>query len=148
MKIILKICAICLLAFSPAAHAQQKEAPIKAILIGGGALVGITGGLLLAGAEEECRVRDGDNHRTCAKDDGQSTLGRGLIGGGVGLMLFGVFFPINKGNSAIPTRWRFHAADGIPKAVYPLSEKMHFSFGINGKAHNYDGVAIGLKLSL
>ena len=63
-------------------------------------------------------------------------------------MVVGAIVESSGGASAFQTRWRFHAADGIPKAVYPLSEKMHFSFGMNGKAHNHNGIAIGLKLSL
>lgn len=169
MKNFLKICAFCLLILSPPAQAQQHDGEMSGgqMLVGGGAISMLLGGLAwLASEQEACRAGFASHSGRCvstntqcasnpgaavctytAKDEDQEKLGKNLVAGGAGAMVVGAIVIRADAEGAFQTRWRFHAADGVPKAVYPLSEKTRLSFGMSGKALNYDGVAVGLKYS-
>ena len=151
-KNLLKLCAFCLLILSPPAQAQQHDGEMSGgeLLMGGGVITMITGGVLWGTAESpnrSCAIVNGRPICSTAADDANETIGRNMVAVGAGATVIGAIVMGADDKSAFRTRWRFHAADGIPKAVYPLSEKAHFSFGMGGKSLDYDGVAVGLKYS-
>ena len=151
-KNLLKICAFCLLILSPPAQAQQHDGEMSGgeLLVGGGVITMISGAVVWATSESPnrtCNIVNNVVRCTTAADDGKEALGQNMVAVGAGAMVVGAIAIGADDESAFRTRWRFHAADGVPKAVYPLSENTHFSFGMSGKSLDYDGVAIGLKYS-
>jgi hypothetical protein len=175
MKNMLKTCAILVMAFTflvslPTAKASNHNQTTGGqLLVAGGALSALVGALAWASAEtENCRAGFASHSGRCVststrcsqnpsaavctytnKDDDAEKIGKGLVAGGVGAMVVGAV--INRSGesaAAFNTRWYFDAVDGIPKMSYPISESAVFSFGMCGKALDYDGVSVGFEYSL
>lgn len=167
MKKFLRICCFLLLAISPQSQAQETEMDGGQLLVVGGVASAALGGAAWLLAEKEgCRAgfashsgrclstntecRNNPSAAVCtytSKDEDQEKLGQGLVAGGVGAMIVGSIINHAEGVS-FRTRWRYNIVEGVPAIVYPLSEKTQFSFGMSGRALDYNGVAFGLKYSL
>ncbi|MGI9338255.1 MAG: hypothetical protein ACR2P4_07100 [Gammaproteobacteria bacterium] len=111
--------------FAPVAKAENGSHIAGGLLAGG---VGCAAGAALA-------VYDEDRGWVCG------------VAGVATLALYLIVVTASNNNAVPDSRWSFDGGDGMPKAVYSLSDATKLSFGAKGESLDYDGVAVGVKYS-